>query len=59
MWRIGQTGVPHAKETRLDVYAALVGRTFYPLTIGDEESQKGDLANLRETANRLERDGLL
>ncbi len=58
VWRIGQTGVPHARETRLYVYAALIGRTFYPLTIGDKSTQKDDLAHLREVARKLQREGL-
>lgn len=57
VWRIGQTGIPHAREMRLYVYAAIVGRTLYPLTIGDKGTQAVDLAQLKKTATQLERNG--
>ena len=56
VWRIGQTGVPHAKETRLYIYAVRVGRTFYILTIGDKDTQQADLARAAELAAAIERD---
>ena len=58
VWRIGQTGVPHARETRLYIYAAMIGRTFYPLTIGDKNTQQADLAHLKQIANALAKEGL-
>ena len=58
VWRIGQTGVPHARETRLYLYVAVFGRVAYPLAIGDKNTQKADLARLREVAANLERNGI-
>jgi len=48
VYRITQTGVPHAKETRLYVYAVVLGDTIHVLTIGDKDSQKRDLLRCRE-----------
>lgn len=36
VYRIGQTGVKHAVETRLYVYVYTTGHTVYILTIGDK-----------------------
>ena len=43
VYRIGQTGVPHAHETRLYIYAEIVGKEIQLLTIGDKKSQKHDI----------------
>jgi hypothetical protein len=44
LYRIGQSGVPHAKETRLYVYALVSGGNVYVLTIGGKETQPADIA---------------
>lgn len=56
IYRIAQTGVPHAKETRLYIYALLTGGNIYVLTIGDKDSQQADLRRCREIVKRIKRD---
>ena len=55
VWRIGQTGVPHARETRLYVYAVRIGRIFHILTIGDKDTQQADLAKCARIVATIER----
>lgn len=43
IYRIGQSGVPHAHETRLYIYAAITGGEIQVLTIGDKKSQSADI----------------
>ena len=43
IYRIGQTGVPHARETRLYIYAVVEQQRILLLTIGDKDSQQDDL----------------
>lgn len=43
VFRIGQTGVPHAKEIRLYIHADENARTIYLLTMGDKDSQQDDI----------------
>lgn len=43
LYRIGQTGIAHAKETRLYIYAFEIGCRIYLLTIGDKDSQEDDI----------------
>lgn len=49
LWRIGQTKVPHAKETRLYVYVRIVETSIFPLTIGDKDGQPDDIRACKET----------
>ena len=37
VYRIGQAGVPHAHETRLYIYAEIVGDAIQILTIGEQK----------------------
>ena len=53
IYRIAQTGVPHAKETRLYVYAVVHGEIVHVLTIGDKDTQKRDLLRCREIARNI------
>ncbi len=53
IYRIGQTGVPHAKETRLYVFALLIGGAIYILTIGGKDTQQDDLQRCREIVKRI------
>jgi hypothetical protein len=55
VYRIGQTGVKHAKETRLYVYPSDVLRLVYVLTIGTKESQKDDVARCWRAAEEIRR----
>ena len=55
IWRIGQTGTPHAAETRLYVYLFFQGETIYPLTIGDKKQQPGDLRRCAERVEEIKR----
>lgn len=54
VYRIGQTGVKHAAETRLYVYVYAVGRTVYVLTIGDKKQQAGDIRRCKGTIKKFE-----
>lgn len=55
VYRIAQSGVAHAKETRLYVLVALVGTCVYVLTIGDKDTQKRDLHRCREIAANIKK----
>lgn len=57
IYRIAQTGVPHAKETRLYIYALLSGGNIYVLTVGDKDSQQADLKRCMEIVKMVKRDG--
>ena len=56
VFRIGQTGVPHAHETRLYIYVVEADKTIYLLNMGDKGSQQEDLKNAKELAERIERE---
>ena len=49
IYRIGQTGIPHAKETRLYIYVHIVGSKIYTLTIGDKDTQQDDINRCKAT----------
>ena len=53
VWRIGQTNVRHARETRLYVYLLVDGKTVYVLTIGDKSQQKRDIQRCRVLAEEI------
>jgi hypothetical protein len=53
VFRIGQTGVAHAVETRLYVYLLLDHKTIYVLTIGDKTQQKDDIKRCKRLAKRI------
>ena len=49
LFRIGQTRVPHAHETRLYVYIALLDGIIYVLSMGDKSSQRADINRCKST----------
>lgn len=53
VYRIGQTGVRSAKETRLYIYAKIIGPEIQVLTIGDKSTQKEDIKNCKAKAKIL------
>ena len=53
VYRIGQTGLKSAKETRLYIYAKIVGSEIQVLTIGDKDTQKEDIKNCKAKAKIL------
>lgn len=57
VYRIGQTGVKHARETRLYIYIDEAGRTVRVLTIGDKDSQSDDIRRCHAEARRLKGGG--
>lgn len=56
VWRVGQTNVPSARETRLYLLVAVVQKTLYVLTIGDKDSQRADLARCRGLETKIIRE---
>ena len=57
VFRIAQTAVRAAKETRLYIYAVAVQSVLYTLTIGDKDSQQADLRRCRKIATSIDHDG--
>lgn len=53
VYRIGQTRLKSAKETRLYIYAKIVGPEIQVLTIGDKDTQKEDIKNCKAKAKIL------
>jgi len=53
VYRIGQTGVPSAKESRLYVYPDEQNRIMYVLNIGTKEGQAEDINEAHRTARSL------
>ena len=53
VFRIGQTGVPHARETRLYVYVDADQCQIFLLTIGDKDSQQDDLLQAKAIAQTI------
>jgi hypothetical protein len=53
VWRIGQTGVPHAKESRLYIYPDQNNHKIYILTAGTKDRQSDDIKSAKETTNMI------
>ena len=53
MYRIGQTGVPGAKESRLYIFPDEQNRVMYVLNIGDKDSQDMDINEAKRSANEI------
>ena len=53
VYRIGQTKVVGAKETRLYIYAKITGPEIQVLTIGDKSSQQADIRKCKEIVRSL------
>lgn len=48
LFRIGQTGIQHAHETRLYVYVTIVQEEMQILTIGDKSTQQQDINRCKD-----------
>lgn len=57
VYRIGQTAVKHAKETRLYVHIDEASRRIHILTIGDKDSQFDDIRRCHAAAKNLKGEG--
>lgn len=53
VYRIGQTRVRSARETRLYIYARIVGPEIQVLTIGDKSTQEEDIKSCKTKAKIL------
>ena len=53
VYRIGQTGVAGAKESRLYVLPIEQNRTMYVLTVGDKDSQERDVWEAKSIAKTI------
>ena len=53
VYRIGQTKVVGAKETRLYIYAKITGPEIQVLTVGDKSSQQADIRKCKEIVRSL------
>ena len=53
VYRIGQTGIPHAHEPRLYIYAEIKGEEIQLLTIGDKKTQPQDIAKCHAKAHEF------
>lgn len=53
VYRIGQTGVPSAKESRLYVYPDQDSKTMHVLGIGTKESQDDDINECVSVARKI------
>jgi hypothetical protein len=53
LYRIAQSGVPSAKETRLYVYALVTGGNVYVLSIGGKDTQQNDIRHCRDIIRRI------
>lgn len=57
VYRIGQTGVPGAKESRLYVYPDVQTRLIYIVGIGDKDTQQNDINEAKATVDRIKAGG--
>ena len=57
VYRIGQTGVKHARETRLYVHIDEAVYVVRVLTIGDKDSQSDDIRRCHATVGKLKGGG--
>ena len=55
LYRIGQSGVKSAKETRLYVYPHDTCRIIFILDIGTKETQRNDIASARKIIREIRR----
>ena len=53
VFRIGQTGVPSAKESRLYVYPSEKNHTMYVLNIGTKDGQSGDIIEAKAIVREI------
>jgi len=55
LYRIRQTKVPGAKESRLYLYPDDAGKVIYLIDIGTKETQRSDIASARKTIREIRR----
>ena len=53
IWRIGQTKVPSARETRLYILVLVLSKAIHVLTIGDKDTQQADLAKCKQIESAI------
>jgi hypothetical protein len=53
VYRIGQTGVAHAKESRLYVFPDQENRIMFILSIGDKDDQETDVNEAKSTVKKI------
>ena len=53
IWRIGQTKVPSARETRLYILVLVLPKAIHVLTIGDKDTQQADLAKCKQIESTI------
>jgi len=53
LFRVGQTGVAHARETRLYIHVDEAARRIHVLTIGDKDSQQDDIRDARKIVGEI------
>ena len=56
VYRIGQTGVAGAKETRLYVYPDATSETVYLLEIGSKDTQQKDIAKAKGSVRKIKKE---
>jgi hypothetical protein len=56
LYRIGQTNVPGAKESRQYIYPDDENKVIYLLDIGTKETQRSDIASARKTIRKIRRE---
>ena len=57
VYRIGQTGVVSAKESRLYVYPDEQNYVMHVLTVGDKDSQQSDINDSKQLVNQIKTAG--
>jgi hypothetical protein len=57
VFRIGQTGVASAKESRLYVLPIAETKTVHVLGIGDKDTQQGDVRDAKTLADQIKAQG--
>ena len=53
LYRVGQSGVVGAKETRLYLYLYEYRKTIYVLSIGTKETQRQDIKNAKQLIKKM------
>jgi hypothetical protein len=53
VYRIGQTGVPSAKESRLYVFPDQQNRIMHVLGVGTKDDQDGDINNAKDIVRKI------
>ena len=57
LYRVGQTGVVSAKESRLYIYPVEARRLIYILGIGTKETQQADIRNAKKCIKKIKTSG--